>query len=86
MQPSEQGIRHFDGSLRHGVRVCKHEALKIGEMMAGTIVGQLCNLFGGDPMCPAHGRADINSKWAANQCRGPQFGESLQLCVHQLAG
>jgi hypothetical protein len=55
-------------------------------MMARTIVGQFCNLFGGDSMCPAHGRADVNSKWAANQGRGPQFRESLQLCIHQFAG
>jgi hypothetical protein len=86
VQASEQGIRHFDGSLGHGVRVFKHEALKISEVMAGTIVGQLCNLLGGDPMCPADGRADVNSKWAANQGRGPQFGQPLQLCIHQFAG
>src|SRR5579864_1008509 len=48
-------------------------------------MAQVGDLFGGDAVFSAYGRANVNSKWASDQRRNPQLRQSLEFGVDQLA-
>jgi len=76
-QAGEEGIRDFDWRLSHGVGVFQNETLQFREIEVGTVLAQVGNLFGGDAVFSAYGRADVNSKRASDERRNPQFRQSF---------
>ena len=66
-QTSEKCIGNFHWELAHCIGVLEHQPLLLRKVEVCAIPIQVCDLFGGDSMLSADGRADINSKRAANQ-------------------
>lgn len=54
-------------------------------MEVRSVAGQIGNLLGGDSALSANGRADIDSKWTADERRDPEFGKTFQSGVDELA-
>ena len=84
-QTRKQRDRNFDRSTRHHIGIFENQPLQFREVEIRSVVVQIGNLFGGNAICSADGRANVNSKRASYKSRDPQFRETLQLRVHELA-
>ena len=84
-QTGKQRDGNLDRGTRHRIGILENQSLQFREVEIRAVVVQIGNLFGGDAICSADGRADVNSKWASDQGRDPQFRQTLQPWVHELA-
>ena len=65
-QTRKQRAGNFDRSTRHRIGIFENQPLQFREVEIRAVVVQIGNLFGGDAICSADGRADVNSKWASD--------------------
>ena len=63
----EERVGHFDRNSRHRVRILKNQSFQIREMEISPVVIQIGDFFFRNTTLSADGRADINSKRAADQ-------------------
>ena len=81
----KQCIGDFYGGERHRVGVFEHQTLQFGEVPITPMVRQVGNLLGGNSVCPAHGRANIDSKRTSDKSRNAKLRETFDLVIDELA-
>lgn len=65
-QTCKQRDRNFDWSTRHRIGILENQPFQFREVEIRSVVVQIGNLLGGDAVCSADGRADVNSKGASD--------------------
>jgi len=84
-QTGKERTRDIDGSMGHGVGVFEDQSFQVREIEIGSIAMKIRNLVGRDAVRSAHGRADVDSKRTADQCRDAQLGEPFQFGIDRFA-
>lgn len=81
----EKSVGDFHRSARHRVGIFEDEPFDVIEIGIRSVIGKTCDLLGSNSACSAHGRADVNSKRAADQRRDTELSQSFQLGIDQFA-
>jgi hypothetical protein len=84
-QTSEESLGDLDRRLRHGVGVLENQSIQVRKVVTAAVIGKGGNLFGGDAVCSADGRTDVDSKRTPDESRDAEFRKVFQLRVHQFA-
>jgi len=78
LEPIEDALRYFDRRLGHGIGVLQGQLLNFAEMFTRVVVMKIGDLLRRNSVLSAHGRTDVDSKWAANQRSHPELRQILE--------
>jgi hypothetical protein len=84
-QARKQRVGDFHGRPGHGVGVFERKPLQPGEIEVGEVAIKISDLLSRNAARSAHGRANIDSKRAADQGCNPKLGESFKPGIDELA-